>query len=204
MNLLLALRSHLFSGMNGVARDLLFLLFKEGDANFLFLGGMATGWLAYPRLKASKLSLPGGAAMVYALVIAGTCAFGFFNVHIQSLAAKLLIQFLLVLTVFLPSLAVLPGDKWVDQLGRILGKSAYSIFLFHSLIIMCALEFAVRLKLNAPVVLIFFVIVPMVVTCGVAIHYWIEVPVLRWLVSRYQAFRTRRAIIVYSAPATAT
>lgn len=136
-------------------------------------------------------------------MIAGTCAFGFFNVHIHRLTAKLLIQFLLVLAVFLPSLAVLPGHKWVDQLGRIFGESAYAIFVFHSLIIMYALELAVRLKLNAPVVLIFFVIVRMVVTRGVVIHYWAELPILHWLMSRYQSFRRRRAILADPVPATA-
>lgn len=142
--------------MNGVLRDLLFLLFHESDANFLFLGGMVLAWLAYPGMRAGRFSLPGGAAMVYALVIAGTFAFGFVNVHVPGLTAKLLIQFLLVIAVLLPSLVVLSGHGWVDRLGEILGDSAYAIFLFHSLIIiMCVLECAVRLKVNAPVMLIF-------------------------------------------------
>lgn len=39
----LDLRPHLVSGINAVARDLLLLFFQEGDANFLFLDGMAAG-----------------------------------------------------------------------------------------------------------------------------------------------------------------
>ncbi len=74
----------------------------------------------------------------------------------------------------------------VPRLGLILGSASYSIYLTHGPMLAVVGRVLVRLHLvgNLPILVIFALFVGGVTAVGIAFHYAVEAPLMRWLTPR--------------------
>jgi peptidoglycan/LPS O-acetylase OafA/YrhL len=163
-------------------RELCYIFFLEGAANLQFGIGLLAGYLFWIQGR-SPPRIPGGFLTVVATMTFGMIVLVIVNKLSNDGTCSILLQALLSTIVLAVAIAVTKSSGVLARVGETLGQASYSIFLFHSAVILCFVELDKRLGFGLPLLVTWAIITGVSVLAGITIHHLIERPLSSYLVS---------------------
>jgi peptidoglycan/LPS O-acetylase OafA/YrhL len=79
------------------------------------------------------------------------------------------------------------GKDWLTRAGVVLGNATFAIYLVHNPVLLIDFALALRLAPGTPIEALYPAFVASAVVIGIAVHYLIEAPLIRFLSKRGRA-----------------